>query len=880
MRGGSIFLAVNLVIVILSYLTGRKIVPGPDIVGVSLAFYSLFILPGMLVDLLVHRKPDFTVIRVAGIFAFGLLFASLIVLTGLIPGISYGSISTIGLFLLILMLLIDFYRRSRVDDLKESGDVIGRFKSGGGTVPGRAGRLLPIYILLFALCFTFFLGSGETGVESDSLDHISFIRRSLDGGELFPGDSFYRNGDGEGLDPRKGIWHPVTALWCFQSDTTPVYIWQVMPAFLAFFCLLFFWIFALEILRSGGLTLLALIFLLLFERGGGFEWLTKISYSRNVAAFLAWGAGAFFLRYLREKGRWNLVLLFCISIVGAAIHIVFILLIGVTAVSLLCYAYIADRRRYQGRFWAGVAVLVAALAVPAAFRLIPAMGDFNAIHTHRQGMMVLGGIFGILDPAQFILEFGPGIFYAIAVAPFIFYLSPDREKGILAGLLFLVPVVAVLNPLTAALLEKNLGYLHYRILYAAPAAPLLALAMAGLFRLLLIGRSPRSAGKSSFAGAAARRLTAAAAIAIFIMLPLRFAARDSMAAVSRIVRQDDAERAGMEDFFESLFEGIPRHAVIISDPGTSYMISAFSDKFVAVTLDQHGSPADPQAIERLKETRNLFSPAVPLSSSLGWLKKEGVEYIVLNTGPDRSTDFFGTVDFDDLEGVIKKLRSCSTFVEEIREVDGYILFRLEWSIPEREIDVRCSLPVTRQLVCGAGDPEESIPGLDTGCGIFLERFHLDRKILAPGDTLAGYFCWSAEPGFEFGLPAEWTVRMDTGFPRGSFYREWYGKQYRRSIERRNGEFYRYTVSGRVRSGDAYPDQWEDGSIVRQNFRIVLPEYLAEGRYDITVTVRRRAFLPNRRVADYFRNKDSFSAAPLGSVELRRRERVRSGDEDS
>jgi hypothetical protein len=109
---------------------------------------------------------------------------------------------------------------------------------------------------------------------------------------------------------------------------------------------------------------------------------------------------------------------------------------------------------------------------------------------------------------------------------------------------------------------------------------------------------------------------------------------------------------------------------------------------------------------------------------------------------------------------------------------------------------------------------------------------------------------------EFGFPLILTIRFDTEFPKGSFYRPWYGKQYRRTIERMNKEFYRYTFSTELKSGDIYPEFWTNAHVMRQDFSFVIPAAMSEGEYEIRMKVWRKAYLENRRLADYFSNDDS------------------------
>jgi hypothetical protein len=156
-------------------------------------------------------------------------------------------------------------------------------------------------------------------------------------------------------------------------------------------------------------------------------------------------------------------------------------------------------------------------------------------------------------------------------------------------------------------------------------------------------------------------------------------------------------------------------------------------------------------------------------------------------------------------------------------------------------------------------------GMDAGSGFVLESLTVENYMVGPGDTLRGHFCWRASGDVPFGLPIEVAIRIDTAFPKGKLYREWYGKQYRRIIERRSGCFWRLTWETRLMSGCAYPDMWEAGGAVRQDFSLPLSRALASGAYELRVRVRRVPYLANRYVRDYLSNDDSLQGVPMGMI---------------
>ena len=115
--------------------------------------------------------------------------------------------------------------------------------------------------------------------------------------------------------------------------------------------------------------------------------------------------------------------------------------------------------------------------------------------------------------------------------------------------------------------------------------------------------------------------------------------------------------------------------------------------------------------------------------------------------------------------------------------------------------------------------------------------------------------------------AEFTVRFDTDFTQGSFYRPWFSKQYRRILERRNWTIYRLTASERVRGGYARPEMWPAAERIRQDCILVFPEWMAPGRYLVRLKARRIPYIPNSKKSDNLRNDHSHSGTEVNSIEI-------------
>lgn len=847
--------AFNLAVLALSLLTGLEILPGPESFGLALAFYTLFLVPGIVIEWFVHGRPEMSAAGLARIFLWSVSFVILVVCTGFIPGaditvimLVFSGVTSAGL---ICMLIAG---RRREDAVRPGAIFPERAPSGER-------RLLAAgLVLIFVLCAAVLAGSGETGVGTDAPDHISFIRRSLDSGEILPRDSFYRDGDGTSFDPRKGLWHPASALCCRLGDVDPVYFWRMAPAFLSFFALMVFWLFAGELVRTLPVMALSVAFLLLFMRGDGVQWLTKIAYSRNIAQVLAWGAASNLLFYVRRGNGRGLALAAAVCFAGAAVHPVHTMLLVTMLAGILIYILVGGRGTGRGaRFSIALAALAAAVAVPAAIRTTGFPGEVNIIHSHIQGMLLLPGGLRMIDPAELVYSLGILFLCAVPTIPLFFLLVPGRDRRLLTGLLFTVPVLLVLNPLTATILDSIAGYMHFRLLYAAPLACYTALLLVGLLRTAATGKAGALDRGPATSGSAALRTACVVIVLLFARYSLVPAAADLMEGLSGTVRAE-ASPGDEESELTAMLAGIPPHSVIASDPKTSYLVSALTDHFVLAVPDQHCSPSDTSALSRLRTVRDLMSPAVRADGSILSAAAMGAEYVLVDTEP--RPGFFGVATALDPAATTAKFDGCA-MTDPAGSSVRYRLFDIAAGAPDTMPRESCGRYAPGPRTCeGSG---RFFRGEPFGGPLLLAGFETGRDTVRAGDSLRVTFCWYSAGEIEFGLPLTWTLRLDADFAKGPFYRRWYGKQYRRVVERERGRLYRVTRRGPVMSGEHFPDMWRPGESLAQDHVLRIPEAAAPGTFTVRVSAERETFLPNRTLADYFLNRDSYFGVAVDTL---------------
>src|SRR5262249_54397612 len=105
------------------------------------------------------------------------------------------------------------------------------------------------------------------GYYTDSPDHIGNVRRMMLTGEPFPRDAFFADAGAQGVDPRKGLWHPIVALVCIAARADAFDGWVGLAAWLGPILLLN--MAALGYLAGGPTVASLAAWVLLLTLGGG-----------------------------------------------------------------------------------------------------------------------------------------------------------------------------------------------------------------------------------------------------------------------------------------------------------------------------------------------------------------------------------------------------------------------------------------------------------------------------------------------------------------------------------------------------------------------------------------------------------------------------------
>ncbi len=822
--------------------------------GMILAFYSLFVLPGILLNKIFAGGVSIGIRGISRVFLAGMVFITLVSATGFIPGVSLGVIRIIAVSIDLLLLLAFFVVRTGFKRKKQWSGLYGAEEARETADSWRLAAFPALFMLLFIL----FFDSGNISYQEDSPDHLSFVSRCVESGEILPGDSFYSEGDGVSPDPRKGLWHSAMALMAIQGDVSAEYLWKMMPSLLVFFAIITFSFFALQILGSPSLALLSVLMLLFFGRGDSLAWFTKISYGRHMVQLIVWGQAGLIIWWLgSNRPKAFLSFIFLIAFAGVAVHAVYILLIFTILAGFFIYTFLPGAPDWRGGLVKIVLATATGSAVPAAARYFLTGGDFNYIHTHEQGVLRLTESLHVVDPLEIVNSMGMAALAGIIILPIYLLAAGRGRKMRLVEVLYLIPVLAVVIPPIATLMERYIGYLHYRILFAAPLMCFLSFAVTDMVRIVITARSRTNPGRQvSRFSALARRVAAAVGIAVFILYPVRFQAGPAQQKTARVLAGKDQEPERYRKAFEAVDGMIPDHSTILSDPLTSYYISGLTGHYVYLVPAQHESPSDLKALKRNMRARDFFCTTNHGKEYSAWLDVEGIDYVLIDRMTVPVSDYYGISGCHCLNRTAAWLEESAAFTR-IFEGGYFELFKINRK--------KSNGPANTSAPTGDSSLAEVVFRSEEDLKLQVERFSFLNGVVSAGDSIRGEVWLKTREKIRFDLPLMMTIRLDTDFPKGDFYRPWYGKQYRRFMERKNNEFYRFTHSEMLRSGCTYPESWEALESVRSEFVFFLPSSMKEGVYQVRIDFWKKRYLPVRTISDYFRNEDSRHGELVGTV---------------
>jgi hypothetical protein len=697
---------------------------------------------------------------------------------------------------------------------------------------------------------------------SDSPDHVGTLRRMIEHGVLFPNDAFYRGAGTAGVDPRKFLWHGELALMAHLARVSPLQIWRNLPALLS--PLLVLAAAMLGMLLAGGAGAAVSAWALMLTYGGSMMAtpLRETVFAAKLGDQLALAASVALLADLTRPARGSRAAAVALAIAAAATHVFaafqFTLVIGALAAGLIL--------RDRGIGTTLRRLTVTALAMAAAvlpfviWQVARSPQPVNMIHLEPQGLLTLWSGVRVVSPGV-LWDWMGATWWLFPLFAVPLWREGRKDPAALFLLTTACGVAFVLfcPPLVAAL-EPRVGYLLMRVAWMTPIAGLAGWALPRL------SRGARAASPRTRATAWAMLALVALAFAPAVL----DAARVMIHGREIAAAERERTAAAFADDVRVLERDLGAGSVVLSDPLTSYVVPMLSGQYVVTLLDQHSSPSDAHALDRLMDARDALDPYADWNRTREVIDRYGVTAIVLNARmKDVPTLDYWTPRHDWFTEARARLdRHPSAFAPLLDRGDFVV-----YGVHRAALDSLEGSDAPRPFV------SRYVPGRDgiarrIGRGIpALLGLGLSPALASPGDTLHGVIAWRSLEH----LPAgsyQVAVRFDRDLPGGFHPPAFISKPARKLIEKWRHERYRFRVDHLPVGGDFGVDLWQPGDVVRDSFEIAVPADVAPGDYQVRVRMIRQPHYPNFRLSDYFFDDDYYAGVVAGQLRLVNRAPVR------
>lgn len=710
--------------------------------------------------------------------------------------------------------------------------------------PWRRPRAL-LLVSMGALVAIAAFSRGDFTVEEDAFDHIGYLRRVIDFDAMRPQGALAMPLDAEAAlppDPRKGALHATVAWIASLAGANPAVVWSLLPLLLYPVLVLSFAAFSRALLARRT-TIVTCVALFMVSYGGtALQTAHAAASGQSLAAAWCWMLSALVLT-ASGSGRARLLAIALLTMGGVLAHVgvvVHALLLAVSVVLFarwLCFGY--------RRALTDATVLAAAAAVGAAIRLGASSPDANVIHSHVQGVLFVGRDGFVASPFEILRQQGMVFLGGLVLLPVLAILARRRPDARAVLALCMLPVcVAFVPPLATALFAQG-SYMVFRGLLNAPVFAAAAVVLT-----------------ATIAGARRRGVWARAATTTAVALWMLAFVRPAIDATRFDVGK---RRAPMGEATQALIryvELLPGNPVVLSDPATAYLLSAYcSHRFVAL-YEQHANPHDAYALDRLEAARDVLSPFADAQRAVDACRRFRVHYVVLNPNALSETPGFLTGwDAALFPAALARLGAVGGPFSEVWTARDFTLFQFR---PGTTLEHRPD-PVVAPVVVQSSTPPSCVV-------VAPERaFEVTGLTVTPSTVAAGEGVtitvgYRRDQATPFDLPFLAHVRFD--HESLSAARAYPGDKYvRRFQDRRRGVTTRLRADFRPGAGVFEPDLWPMGAPLAERIGFVVPHNALPGRYQVEVRVLRDSLLPNFHARDLLFNRDHYSGTACGSLDV-------------
>lgn len=721
--------------------------------------------------------------------------------------------------------------------------------------PRLSGAALAVVLLAAALAS---LHAGQSGApvsyESDSPDHIGTIRRMVETGQAFPNDAFFRDAGPEGADPRKALWHPQVAMIAMLAHVDPAAAWIQLPAVIAPFFLLNLAFLGWLARGGAGAAVFAAVQLVVLVGASHWWPLRKAAFATFLADQLTTAAVfAVVADSLRPSRRERLSAV-GLALAAVATHVYSAIQLAMTLGALVA-GFALRERRFRGPAQRALVTSLLLGVATLPWLLWRAHGSYapaNVIHTEPQGLLYLGHSLRVVSPG--VLWDWMGLLWVLVPAA-AWGLARDRRDPAALYVLATSALVAltIFDPLAVAVLEPRLGYLLMRMVWMVPIG-----ALVGWLLLTLGPRLALATGRA--------RVTTAALLAgvLLVVLPTARAAFAALLHPHALAAADrDESPLRWTGAMRWMDRSLPSPQVVLADPMTSYGVPMLTRHWVATLVDQHSSPSDAHALERILESRDALDPYGTWARTREVIAKHGVTAVVINS------DFPYPVPSDYwasspawAAGARARLDAAPAAFERVHEERGFTVYRVH----RDALDTLSAPPPRRPFSVPFVSGRFPIGRRFADDMPVLHRLQLWPVRVVRGDTLRGVADWRALAPLRAGSYRV-SLRFDQPLPGGFTPPAGVGKPMRKLLEKFAHHRFRFGDQHLPVAGAYGVDLWRPDEVVRDSFALVVPPDVAAGYYRAEIRMNRSPHYPNLHLSDYLGDRDYLSGVAMGAIEV-------------
>lgn len=802
----------------------------PESVRVVCVLAGAWLIPALLFSSITRRVLGATGVTLAALSFFGVLSLHAIVSEVLRwMGASFATYAIVLTWMLVVALLAAFL-------------VAWRERHVATPVPARPLRVWLMVAGLVAIALW-----SHTGfrIGEDAYDHIGYLRRIADMNAMRPDHVLawpIDAGDTLPPDPRKGALHPCIAWIAHTAAADPGTVWSLLSLVLYPALVMTFAAFSRALRVTRGVYGLGIALFMVSFGGTAFQLAHSAAAGQNLAA--AWGWVLCALVLGRAWGSVSgCVALALLAFGGALTHAGVALHAGILALTLSLFApWLGMSYRNA---WAVAAILVSAAVCGVWLRLGMSPGETNLLHSHVQGVLFVGQHAFVMSPMEVLRQFGMVFLGGIVLLPALAWMARGRGDARVVLALCVIPLtIAFVPPVATALFAKG-SYMVFRALLNAPVFVASALVLA-------------SAVRAARARGWWLRVSAVAGIAAWTLVFVRPAFDATAADMKHLRRFNDDGRLPVVDAVARL----PAGATVLSDPETSYLLSAYSaHRFVAL-YEQHANPRDRFDLERLQAVRDVIVPMVDSRSVVAWCERYEVDFVVLSARAlSRAPGFMTNWDPSLYAPAVARLRELAPAFQEVVANGEFAVFRFR---PGAASDALANANLASVVAesahvaaCTVVAPERAFE---------ITGVSVTPTPAAPGDSATITFGYRRDASTPFGLPFLIHVRFDHESLIAS--KSYPGDKYvRRFEDRRRGAATRLRADVHPGRGWYEPDVWPIGTPLCERVGFVIPANAAPGRYRIEVGIVQDSMLPNFHLRDLLFNRDHYSGTACGKFDV-------------